>query len=260
MVRSLRNKPPGTYIGGNFIQPHRDIMYDACHDETTERPTSLSVWIPLNPSGATKSNGCMRVVPIEKDDFFYSPKHPRHSMNSNYKDVDNGSGEVDDYGGDDGGDGGDGDDDCVAEKLIVEQFGCGVWDPTCVHWGGSYEGSCSNNNDYDDDDGDDDDETTKGEFGVEPRSSLAFTVRLGGEAADFGTSASRIPGGSSSASSPSSSSAEEESGPMACSLEDCDKGGPRRRLQVVAKALLSYSHHWPGFPKDGLRENLGLSD
>mmetsp|Transcript_8380 Transcript_8380/g.13584 ORF Transcript_8380/g.13584 Transcript_8380/m.13584 type:complete len:382 (-) Transcript_8380:40-1185(-) len=207
-IWSLRDCPPGTYyIGGNFINPHRDMVYDACHDED-ERPTSLSVWIPLNPSGATESNGCMRVLPIESDDFFYCPQHPRHSMNSEYTDED-------------------------AEKLTVAQFGCGVWDPSCVHWGGSYEADQSDQ---------------------EPRSSLAFTIRLGGKAADFGTSASRIPGGTSSPSDQA-----EETGPKACLVKNCDKGGPKRRLQVVAKSLLSYSHHWPGFPGfEGLRENLGI--
>lgn len=194
-----RNDPTGSYIGGNFIQPHRDMVYDACHDDD-EQPTSLSVWIPLNPSGATSHNGCMRLLPIEEDDFFYSPQHPRHSNNSEYSDDD-------------------------AEKLLCSQFGSGIWDPTCVHWGGSYEA----------------DKTEE-----EPRSSLAFTVRLGKKAADFGTCIS-------------STSPKQQTGPSACLVKNCNKGGSKRRLQVVAKSLLSYSHHWPGFPFEGFRENMGLS-
>ena len=219
------------YIGGNFIRPHRDMIFDACHDDDTENPTSLSVWIPLNPSGATERNGCMRCLPIENDDFFYSPKHPRHSDNGNYTDED-------------------------ATRLIVEQFGCAVWDPCCVHWGGSYE--------YDDS------ETTTStttRCEEEPRSSLAFTIRLGSKAADFGTTAStddtasRIPPAPASAGDAgrghgSLGEAQDETGPAACSAAICDGGGPKRRLQVVAKSLLSYSHHWPGFPFPGFRENL----
>ena len=194
------NSPAGTYIGGNFINPHRDMVYNACHDEDDE-PTSLSVWIPLNPSGATNHNGCMRILPIEGDDFFYSPGHPSHSRNSKYKDTD-------------------------AEKLTCAQFGACVWDPTCVHWGGSYEAERSDE---------------------EPRSSLAFTIRLGGKAADFGTC------------STSTSEQQQQTGPKACLVKDCAKGGPKRRLQVVAKSLLSYSHHSPGFPMEGFRENMELS-
>jgi hypothetical protein len=208
-LRKNSYSPPGSYIGGNFINPHRDMVFNACHDDN-EEPTSLSVWIPLNEGGATEFNGCMRCIPIESDDFFYSPLHPRHSINSNYTD-------------DDG------------EKLIVEQFGCGIWDPTVVHWGGSYEADrCEEE---------------------EPRSSLAFTIRLGSKAADFGTTAaSRIQESSSS-----TTVEQAETGPIACLVNDCDRGGLRRRIQVVAKSLLSYSHHWPGFPYVGFSENLKQS-
>ena len=195
-----RNNPPGTYyIGGNFIHPHRDMMYDACHNDD-EEPTSLSVWIPLNPSGATRHNGCMRIIPIDEDDFFYSPLHPNHSKNSKYTDDD-------------------------AEKLLCEQFGCGVWDPACVHWGGSFDAEKSEE---------------------EPRSSLAFTIRLGEKSADYGTSCI--------------ASSKDQTGPGACLVKDCHKGGPKRRLQVVAKSLLAYSHHWPGFPFEGFRKNMGLKE
>jgi hypothetical protein len=200
-----RNDPPGSYIGGNFVGPHRDMTFDACHDDD-EQPTSLSVWIPLNQCGATEFNGCMRCLPIESDDFFYCPLHPRHSTNSHYTDDD-------------------------AEKLVVEQFGCAIWDPSTVHWGGSYEPErCEE----------------------EPRASLAFTICLGSKAANFGTAASRIPGSSSLKQA-------DQTGPTACLVKDCDRGGNKRRVQVVAKGLLSYSHHWPGFPCPGFLENLKLS-
>lgn len=209
-----KHNPPGLYyIGGNFIHPHRDMIFSACHDDD-ENATSLSVWIPLNPSGATERNGCMRVLPIESDDFFYSPLHPRHSMNSQYTDND-------------------------AEMLRVEQFGTAVWDPCCVHWGGSYEADAG--------------------CDEEPRSSLAFTIRLGTKKADFGTtpSVSRISGDAGSHTSPKEVG---ETGPAACLAMHCDRGGPKRRLQVVAKSLLSYSHHWPGFPFPGFRENLNQKE
>eukprot|EP00956_Cyclotella_meneghiniana_P025037 scaffold51383_cov67-Cyclotella_meneghiniana.AAC.3 len=176
-----KHKPPGSYIGGNFINPHRDMVFDACHDDE-EKPTSLSVWIPLNQGGATEFNGCMRCIPIEHDDFFYSSHHPRHSTNSHFTDDD-------------------------AQKLIVEQFGCGIWDPSLVHWGGSYEASNCDE---------------------EPRSSLAFTIRLGSKVADFSTAAHRIPA------TPTSQTAQyQETGPTACLVQDCHKGGLKRRIQCA---------------------------
>lgn len=213
-----KHKPPKSYIGGNFINPHRDMTYNACHDEDTEHPTSLSVWIPLNPSGATEYNGCMRCLPIENDDFFYSPQHPRHSNNSDYTDEDDGG----------------------AEKLIVEQFGCGIWDPSVVHWSGSYElDRCGGGKDEEE---------------IEPRASLAFTIRLGLKAADFGTTS----GGTTRITDAGNSTSDQTTtGPVACLVKDCGRnGGLKRRIQVVAKSLLSYSHHWPGFPYEGFAENL----
>ena len=228
-VWSLKtNQAPGTYIGGNFIAPHRDMTFDACHDDN-EVPTSLSVWIPLNPCGATKTNGCMRIIPIEHDDFFYSPLHPHHSMNSHYNN-----------------DGYDDDDDIITEKLIVKQFGCATWDPSCIHWGGSYEEKSDN-------DGNDD------IIIEEPRSSLAFTIRVGRKAANFETFASRIPTDGNDIKDDDDKVEIRETGPLACTVREVGKGGVPRRLQVVAKSLLSYSHHFPGFPCDGFRENMGLS-
>ena len=144
---------------------------------------------------------------MEEDDFFYSPQHPNHSMNSKYAEED-------------------------AEKLVCAQFGSCVWDPTCVHWGGAFEADESEEQ--------------------EPRSSLAFTIRLGGKAADFGTTCT-------TSSSSSLKQQQQQTGPEACLVKNCDKGDSKRRLQMVAKSLLSYSHHWPGFPFEGFRENMGLS-
>jgi hypothetical protein len=67
----------GNYIGANFGNAHRDMRYDACHGDD-EKFTSLNAWVAINPAGATTENGCMRVIPLENDDFFYSPDHPYH--------------------------------------------------------------------------------------------------------------------------------------------------------------------------------------
>jgi hypothetical protein len=48
------------------------------HTHTHTQTHTHANQVPLNPSGATKSNGCMSVIPIEHDDFFYSPSHPNH--------------------------------------------------------------------------------------------------------------------------------------------------------------------------------------
>ncbi|RQM21590.1 hypothetical protein B5M09_007112 [Aphanomyces astaci] len=65
------------YIGVNFGAAHRDLGFDQCHD-ADEQFTSLTCWLPLNRHGATADNGCMHVVPIDADDFFYAPHHPQH--------------------------------------------------------------------------------------------------------------------------------------------------------------------------------------
>jgi hypothetical protein len=50
------------HVGGNFGAPHRDLRHDQCHAPATGRPTALSVWVSVNPSGATAANGAMRCV------------------------------------------------------------------------------------------------------------------------------------------------------------------------------------------------------
>ena len=70
------------YIGQSFNQSHRDMKYSNCHNIDTEAFTSLNCWIPLNPIGATSQNGCMNVVLIEHDDFFYDYTHVYHMQTS----------------------------------------------------------------------------------------------------------------------------------------------------------------------------------
>ena len=72
MKDSASNNNIKSYIGQSFNQSHRDMKYSNCHNIDTEEFTSLNCWIPLNPRGATSKNGCMHVVPIEYDDFFYA--------------------------------------------------------------------------------------------------------------------------------------------------------------------------------------------
>ncbi|GMH71206.1 hypothetical protein TL16_g05591 [Triparma laevis f. inornata] len=200
-VWHLTRPPPSTSpsppkkIGSNFPNPHRDMTYSQCHP-TSSLPTSLSIWIPLTPSGSTPTNGCMRILPISQDNFFFSPDHPHHSNNSHYVD---GGEEV---------------------KLTVPQFGSASWDPSCVHWGGGCE--------FDSKD--------------EPRASLAFTIRKGdAKKGEF------IVGGGEGV---------EQTGPKEVEVGRCGEGGIRRRLSVVAKAILGYSHHWPGLPFEEFEENL----
>jgi hypothetical protein len=68
----------GSRIGDSFGNPHRDLRHDQCHDADTDALTALSLWVPVNESGAGAENGAMRCVPIDSDDFFYSPDHPSH--------------------------------------------------------------------------------------------------------------------------------------------------------------------------------------
>ena len=211
----------GRYIGGNFVHPHRDMIYSACHDvEDCEAATALSVWIPLNLSGATESNGCMRVVPIENDDFFYSPLHPRHVENAAH------------YGDNVAVDNAVEDSTIKHVKIVCPQFGSTAWDPTCIHWGGACEPNAVE----------------------EPRTSLAFTIRQGSaKRSEFSVNVAKRQGNKDDIQPQS-----QQTGPSAVSVCNAEKGGMKRRLQVVAKALLSYSHHWPGMPFDGFQERLKI--
>jgi hypothetical protein len=53
------------YAGMNFSCPHRDMNFSACHEDGEGgRVSCVTAWAPINPSGATAANGCMRVLPI----------------------------------------------------------------------------------------------------------------------------------------------------------------------------------------------------
>lgn len=69
----------------------------------------------MNESGATGDNGGMRCVPIEEDDFFYSPDHPSH-MNTNAENAAR-TGEV---------------------LTALKGHAC-LWQPSLVHFGGSFQ-------------------------------------------------------------------------------------------------------------------------
>ena len=63
----LRADAPGEMVGGNFGVPHRDAAYAVSH--TAEGlPNILGLWIPV--VDVTTENGCMFVVPRERDPMF----------------------------------------------------------------------------------------------------------------------------------------------------------------------------------------------
>lgn len=107
------------YVGGNFSASHRDQKYSSCHSDDGT-PTSVNLWFPFNASGATATNGAMRVLPIPHDDFFYSPAHPAH-MNTKIS-VESA------------------DDDAVQILACTSGTAC-MWSPALVHWGGGCEAS-----------------------------------------------------------------------------------------------------------------------
>eukprot|EP00035_Acanthoeca_spectabilis_P019703 m.429353 g.429353 ORF g.429353 m.429353 type:complete len:420 (-) comp16994_c0_seq1:221-1480(-) len=103
------------YIGQNFGKSHRDMRFDQCHDPVSGAFRSCNAWIPINPSGATERNGCMSVVPIEQDDFFFSPTHPSHmatgTLDIKHKGI----------------------------KLIAAAGDICTWLPSAIHWGNACE-------------------------------------------------------------------------------------------------------------------------
>ena len=107
----------GNKIGDSFSNPHRDLRYDQCHDAESEQLQAISVWVPINESGARLENGAMRCVPIEDDDFFYSPEHPRH-MTTDPEICGN------------------------AVVLVAARGECCVWAPSLIHFGGSVLEKC----------------------------------------------------------------------------------------------------------------------
>ena len=115
--------PPTTtstpsFIGINFGKSHRDMTYEACHNTKTEEYHSLNCWVPINPSGATIDNGCMHVIPIEHDDYFYDTKHPYHmSTAKGLSYLDN-----------------------IKECTVLLPCDAGsivTWTPSLIHWGGA---------------------------------------------------------------------------------------------------------------------------
>lgn len=64
-----------SHIGSNFGKPHRDSSYAASHT-SSGAPSEISVWVPLND--VTTTNGCMLVVPANRDPLFAKPADPMH--------------------------------------------------------------------------------------------------------------------------------------------------------------------------------------
>ena len=109
------------YVGGNFSASHRDQKYSSCHSDDGT-PTSVNLWFPFNASGATATNGAMRVLPIPHDDFFYSPAHPAH-LNTKIS-VESAE------------------DDAVQILECSSGTAC-MWSPALIHWGGGCEASAA---------------------------------------------------------------------------------------------------------------------
>ena len=199
------------YVGMAFGAPHRDLRYDNCHNEETDAPRALSTWMPVNPSGATEANGCMRVIAIEDDAFYYCPDHPHHHDQATALAFD---------------------DDLVAHTTALAAAAGDVccWVPCVVHWGGAF---C--------------DDALGGCGGAEPRASIAATLRRrDAPRSVFGSLAA--PG--IIAAEPDCDTDEEEpiSGPQPLTRAGARAVPLRTRLAYVAKALLAYSHWYPGFP------------
>ena len=64
-----------SHVGSNFGRPHRDSPYAACHT-LAGQPSELSVWVPL--VDVTTSNGCMLVVPANRDPLFAAHADAMH--------------------------------------------------------------------------------------------------------------------------------------------------------------------------------------
>ncbi|CAK0903128.1 unnamed protein product [Prorocentrum cordatum] len=178
------------YVGANFGASHRDMTYSACHNDKGDSD-SLNAWVSINSTGATSSNGCMHVIPIEHDDYFYSPRHPYHMDNEK------GLSFLED----------------LPSQQVVMQAPSGAvctWTPSLIHWGG---------------------ECKVGE--LDPRISVAATFR--NKAAVRSAFGSGPVVGSST-------------GPPPIARHGVRTVGLSRRLSYAAKALLSYSHWYPGFP------------
>ena len=117
LTRPVEGEEAGGRVGDSFSKPHRDLRYDQCHSPETDALTAVSLWVPVNVSGAAESNGGMRCVSVEEDEFFYSPDHPSH-MNTNVERA-VGSGEV----------------------LTAAMGHACMWQPCLIHFGGKMRAS-----------------------------------------------------------------------------------------------------------------------
>jgi ectoine hydroxylase-related dioxygenase (phytanoyl-CoA dioxygenase family) len=100
-------------VGANFGVPHRDITFKNCHNPADGSPDILSIWIPI--VDVDTSNGCMYVIPREKDPQFAKDEVPKDqdpfSFRFPYSDV---------------------------TPLAPSKAGTTlVWHPNLIHWGAS---------------------------------------------------------------------------------------------------------------------------
>ena len=206
------------YIGQSFNQSHRDMKYSNCHNIDTEAFTSLNCWIPLNPIGATSQNGCMNVVPIEHDDFFYDYTHIYHMqtnktlqfMDDNNKELMKDNIDITPYN----------------RELICKAGDICTWVPSLIHWGGQCKQEC-----------------------IEPRISIAMTFRkCNAKQSVYGSS-------NNDAKEPSSNNndhttkKDEDNEPQPIQQKDIYNLTISQRLGYIAKSIISYAHWYPGLPE-----------
>lgn len=208
------NRTTTSYIGQSFNQSHRDMKYSNCHDLETEAFTSLNCWIPLNPIGATKKNGCMNVVPVEHDDFFYDYTHIYHMqtkktlqfLDDNNKELLKDNLEVLPY----------------HRELVCKAGDICTWIPSLIHWGGNCKHDC-----------------------LEPRISIAMTFRKSdAKQSVYGN----VDHKSREDNSEVMGTSDQEKEPKPVQREDIFKLELSQRLAYVAKSILSYAHWYPGLP------------
>ena len=176
------------------------------------------MWLPVNRAGATATNGAMRCVTLPHDPLHRRPQHPQHMSTAQTAEA---------AAGVPGG---------VATMLCAPGGTC-VWDPSVVHWGGS----C-------------------GPGEASPRISVAATFRADGAAhSAFGGVAPAAASGAATGPPPLQLRALLRGGGGKCggggggggeSEGDCEAAVVplARRLAHVAKALIAFSHWYPGFP------------
>jgi len=189
----LTETTPGSVkrVGGNFSNPHRDLRYDQCHEVATDKLTALSLWVPVNKAGATACNGAMRCLPINQDPLFFCPDHPDHMTTSPTL-------------------------ASQAAVLVAEQGSACCWQPSLIHYGGSYSPSSS----------------------IPPRMSIAATFRA--------AEAPRCKFEGNGVRSGIGERGEGGDGPGAIGRKDLSCLTVGQRLAYASKAVLSYSHWYPG--------------